>query len=418
VTLPETLRLVADGALAAIGAAILLRWTALGLLSAWDWLGRQRQGPVTEPPGGWPAVAVVIPAYNEEAVLRGAVASALSGDYPELRVVIVDDGSSDGTGRLAAELAQDPRVIAITQEPNQGKPAALDAGIRAAGTDLVVTVDADTVLARDAVRHLVRPLVDDERLAAVAGNVKVGNRGGPLTILQSLEYVTGLNLGRRAQHVLRCVTTVPGAAGAWRVSAIQAVGGVPDATRIEDTDLSIRVQRAGWRVIYEPRAVALTEAPETLRGLVAQRTRWIAGYLQVVWVHRGGLFRHGSLGWLGLPDLIYRNVLAFVLLPLIVPAVARVVVAFSWTALLELVVGILAFDLVATALAYVEDRERASEILWAPVRRLIWPWFLAAVLVRVLWIEVRTGEVPWAKVRRRGDLARASQDADGPRVVR
>ena len=255
-------------------------------------------------------------------------------------------------------------------------------------------------------------------LAAVAGNVKVGNRSGPLTILQSIEYVTGLNLGRRAQHVLGCITTVPGAAAAWRRTAIEAVGGVPDATRIEDTDLTIRVQRAGWRVVYEPRAVALTEAPNTLRGLVAQRTRWIAGYLQVVWLHKDGLFRYGALGWLGLPDLIYRNVLAFVLLPLIIPAISRVVTAFSWAALAELVFGLLAFDLVATALAYVEDRERAREILWAPVRRIVWPWFLAAVLVRVLIIEVRRGEVPWAKVRRQGALARASQEPEGPRIIR
>jgi len=414
----DVLRLVADGAFALLGAAILLRWTALGVLSAVDWLRRQGEGPPTEPPGGWPRVAVIIPAFNEEAVVAGAVRSALSGDYPDLEVVIVDDGSSDRTGEIAADLAEDPRVSAITMHPNQGKPAALDAGIRAASSDLVVTVDADTVLARDAVRHLVRPLLDDPGLAAVAGNVKVGNRSGPLTILQSIEYVTGLNLGRRAQHVLGCITTVPGAAAAWRRTAIEAVGGVPDATRIEDTDLTIRVQRAGWRVVYEPRAVALTEAPNTLRGLVAQRTRWIAGYLQVVWLHKDGLFRYGALGWLGLPDLIYRNVLAFVLLPLIIPAISRVVTAFSWAALAELVFGLLAFDLVATALAYVEDRERAREILWAPVRRIVWPWFLAAVLVRVLIIEVRRGEVPWAKVRRQGALARASQEPEGPRIIR
>ena len=165
----DVLRLVADGAFALLGAAILLRWTALGVLSAVDWLRRQGEGPPTEPPGGWPRVAVIIPAFNEEAVVAGAVRSALSGDYPDLEVVIVDDGSSDRTGEIAADLAEDPRVSAITMHPNQGKPAALDAGIRAASSDLVVTVDADTVLARDAVRHLVRPLLDDPGLAAVAG---------------------------------------------------------------------------------------------------------------------------------------------------------------------------------------------------------------------------------------------------------
>lgn len=412
------LRLVFDGVLAVLGAAILARWSALALLSALDWWRRQG-APAPEAPGGrWPAVAVVIPAFNEERVLRGAVESALSCDYPELRVIIVDDGSTDGTWTLAEELAGDPRVLAVPQRPNQGKPAALDAGIEAAGTELVITVDADTVLARDAVRHLVAPLLHDARLAAVAGNVKVGNRGGILMVLQSLEYVTGLNLGRRAQHVLGCITTVPGAAGAWRVEAVRGVGGVPDATRIEDTDLTLRVQQAGWSVVYEPRAVAYTEAPETLAGLVAQRTRWIGGYLKVVWLHRGSFFRHGTLGWVGLPDLAWRNVFAFLLLPLVIPAVARVVTAFSVTALVELVVGFLLFDLIATSLAYVEDRERFREVLWVPVRRLLWPWFLAAVLVRVLVLELSRGETPWFSARRHGRLAEASREPEGPRIVR
>lgn len=408
--------LVFDGALAALGVAILLRWTALAVLSAWDWA--RRQAPPAVDREGWPTVAVVVPAYNEAAVVEAAVHTALASDLAGLRVVVVDDGSTDETWAVIQRLADHPRVTAVAQRPNQGKPKALDAGIKAAGAEIVVTVDADTVLAPDAVRRLVRPLVEDPGLAAVAGNVKVGNRTGLLTIFQSLEYVTGLNLGRRAQHVLGCITTVPGAAGAWRTSAVAAVGGVPDATRIEDTDLTLRVQEAGWRVVYEPAAVAYTEAPETLGGLVAQRTRWIGGYLQVVWLHRGHLFRHGTIGWLGIPDLIYRNVVAFVLLPLLIPAVVRVAAAFSWLALLELLFGLVALDLVATALAYTEDRERWSEVLWAPVRRLVWPWFLSAVLVRVLWLELRRGQVPWDKVDRRGALARAARDGDGPRVVR
>ncbi|MFK7928460.1 MAG: glycosyltransferase family 2 protein [Myxococcota bacterium] len=405
-----------DGALAVLGAAILMRWATLAVLSAVDWLRRQGQTPVE--PERWPKVAVVIPAYNEDKVVEAAVSTALAADYPDLMVVVVDDGSADDTWEVAETLAAHPRVSAVAQRPNQGKPAALDAGIAVADAEIVVTVDADTVLRADAVRHLVRPLALDPKVGAVAGNVKVGNRGTVLAIFQSLEYVTGLNLGRRAQHVLGCITTVPGAAGAWRTQAIADVGGVPGRTRIEDTDLTLKVQIAGWKVVYEPAAVAYTEAPQTLGGLVAQRTRWVAGYLQVVWLYRGEVFRHGTLGWLGLPDLIYKNVLAFVLLPLIIPALVRVAASFSIVSLLELLFGLIALDALATALAYVEDRERWAELLWVPARRVFWPWFLAFVLVRALWIEMRRGQVPWAKVDREGSLARAARDSDGPRVVR
>lgn len=401
-----------------LGALIVSRWAALAVLSAIHWLRQHRRSWPEIDDTELPPVAVVIPAYNEERVLEGAVRSALSSDYPDLRVIVVDDGSTDGTAAVAEGLSKDPRVSWVAQRPNQGKPAALDAGLAEARTDLVITVDADTVLARDAVRRLVRPLLGDPGLAAVAGNVKVGNRTTVLSILQSLEYVVGLNLGRRAQDVLGCITTVPGAAAAWRRAAIEQVGGVPDATRIEDTDLTIRVQRAGWRVTYAPDAVALTEAPQTLRGLVAQRTRWIGGYIRVIGVHRGAFFEGGSLGLLGMPDLLYRNVLAFVMLPLVIPGIVRLIQSFSLLAFVEFFLGLVLLDTIATALAYAEDRERWTEVLWSPVRRIVWPWILGGILVRVLWLELRRGDVGWAKVTRRGELALTSEDEGGPRVLR
>lgn len=248
-----------DAALGVLGALLLLRWGALVVLSAADWVIRFVRPLPTAPPSGaaWPAVAVIVPAFNEERVIDGTIDSLLRGDYPDLRVVVVDDGSTDGTWpRIQAWEARDSRVIGVRQHPNGGKAAALDAGVAAGGTDLVVTVDADTVLEPDAIRRLVAPFLHDPRLGAVAGNVKVGNRRGLVTIFQSIEYVTGLNLGRRTQHLLGCVTTVPGAAAAWRRAAIDAVGGVPGDTRVEDTDLTIAVGRAGWRVVYQPEAVA------------------------------------------------------------------------------------------------------------------------------------------------------------------
>ena len=410
-----------DFALAILGVALLVRWGALVALSVSDWVLRIVRPLPTAPPSGvaWPPVAVIVPAFNEERVIDGTIASVLSGDYPDVQVVVVDDGSADATWeRIQAWAARDPRVVAVAQRPNQGKAAALDAGVAASEAAIVVTVDADTVLERDAIRRLVAPFLYDDRLGAVAGNVKVGNRRGLVSVFQSLEYVTGLNLIRRAQHRLGCITTVPGAAGAWRRVAVAEVGGVPGDTRVEDTDLTILVQRAGWRVAYQPEAVAFTEAPGSWRALIAQRTRWIWGFIQVAYKHRAGLFAPTTLGWIGLPDLVFRNIVAFLLLPLIFPGIWRLVVAFTWQGLLEFVVGLVIFDLIASSIAYLEDRERASELLHVVLWRLVWPWFLTGVLFRVLWLAVRDGSVPWAKLARTGTVARAAQEPAGPRIVR
>lgn len=415
--LPQAL----DGGLAALGTVLLTRWAALVLLSLLDVLVRLLRPLPSAPPSGvpWPEIAVLVPAFNEDRVIDGTIASVLGGDYPALTVVVIDDGSTDETwSRICAWQERDSRVVGVAQPSNQGKAAALDAGVGVIEHEILVTVDADTVLDRDALRRLVAPFLYSSRLGAVAGNVKVGNRRALVSLFQSIEYVTGLNLGRRAQHLLGCITTVPGAAAAWRRSAILEVGGVPGDTRIEDTDLTISIQRSGWRVVYQPDAVAYTEAPSTWAGLVAQRTRWIWGFIQVSFKHRGALFRHGALGWLGIPDLIYRNILAFLLLPLILPGIWRLVVAFTWSGLLELLLGLVIFDLFAATLSYIEDRERASELLLVPIRRLIWPWFLAGVLVRVLWLASRDGAVPWAKLVRTGAVARAAQEPSGPRIVR
>ncbi|MFT7518290.1 MAG: cellulose synthase/poly-beta-1,6-N-acetylglucosamine synthase-like glycosyltransferase [Kiritimatiellia bacterium] len=410
---------IADIGMAIIGAAVLLRWAGLIVLSVADWLVRQLSPLPTAPPSGvpWPDVAVIVPAYNETDVIEATVRSILDGNYPDLTVIIVDDGSTDSTWTIAQRLAEHPRVVALRQPQNAGKAQALNAGIASTDVDLVVTVDADTVLAPDAVRRMIAPFLQDPKLGAVASNLKVGNRLRPIHILQSLEYITGLHIGRRARDLLACITTVPGAAGGWRRAAIDEVGGYSSDTLIEDTDLTIAVQRAGWKVTFQPDAVAWTEAPSTWSGLTAQRTRWMFGYLQVMYKHRGGFFRHGSLGWIGLPDLLYRQVLVFGLFILSLPYLFRVQQIFDLENVLQVIVGIFFFDLLMAIVAYVEDRERPIELLWAPVQRVVWPLFMLAIFIRVLWRMVRYGNVPWNKLDRTATLANASQSSSGPGVV-
>ena len=226
----------------------------------------------------------------------------------------------DRTAEVVARLGL-PRVRLIRQA-NAGKPGALNTGIRQARHDILILVDADTVFEPGAIRALVAPFATARRsmIGAVSGNTKVGNRRGLLGCWQHIEYVIGFNLDRRMYDVLQCMPTVPGAIGAFRREALEAVGGVSAATLAEDTDLTMAICRAGWRVIYVPAACAWTEAPATLRQLWRQRYRWCYGTMQAMWKHRGATRESGAAGMLGRRGLPY--LLAFqMMLPLLAPVI-------------------------------------------------------------------------------------------------
>ena len=215
--------------------------------------------PVTDP------VSVVVPAYNESENIEATVRSILANDHP-LEVVVVDDGSTDGTADLLEDLAL-PRVRVVRQA-NAGKSAALNRGVAAAKHDLIVMIDGDTIFQPDTVAQLVAPFADPA-IGAVAGNVKIANRDRLIPRMQHLEYVVGFNVDRRVQDTWGSISTIPGAAGAFRREAVQEVGGLSSDTLAEDTDLTIALGRAGWRVVYAERALAWTEAPVSAGPAVA-----------------------------------------------------------------------------------------------------------------------------------------------------
>ncbi|WP_327732999.1 bifunctional polysaccharide deacetylase/glycosyltransferase family 2 protein [Streptomyces nojiriensis] len=272
----------------AAGAISLLRAVAVFVAARRHVRMRRKPwgAPVTEP------VSVIVPAYNESAGIEAAVRSLVASDH-QLEVIVVDDGSTDGTADVVEALRL-PGVRVIRQQ-NAGKPAALNTGIAAASCNLLVMVDGDTVFEPDAVRMLVQPFAH-RRVGAVSGNAKVVNRGGLLGRWQHIEYVVGFNLDRRLFDLAECMPTVPGAVGAFRREALLRVGGVSDTTLAEDTDLTMALCRDGWRVVYEERAKAWTEAPASLGALWKQRYRWCYGTLQAMWKHRGALGQRGQAG--------------------------------------------------------------------------------------------------------------------------
>jgi cellulose synthase/poly-beta-1,6-N-acetylglucosamine synthase-like glycosyltransferase/peptidoglycan/xylan/chitin deacetylase (PgdA/CDA1 family)/spore germination protein YaaH len=294
----------------------MARLVVIGLLAIVQRLRRHqtRGAPSSYTPG----VSVIIPAFNEEKVVIQTISSLLNQSYAgDLELVVVDDGSSDDTAIICEEAYGTHPQVTIFRKENGGKASALNYGIARARHEVVIGLDADTVFDDDTVSELVQPL-EDPKVAAVAGNAKVGNRINLVTRWQALEYVTSQNLDRRAFALLDCITVVPGAVGAWRRSVVLEVGGFKEDTLAEDQDLTLDMRRAGYSVAYADGAVAYTEAPDTLRGLARQRFRWSFGTLQCTWKHRSAFFRtkYGSLGWIALPNVF--------LFQLLLPAISPV----------------------------------------------------------------------------------------------
>ena len=292
----------------------------IGAAAVYDRVREKIFGRPAEVASYKPKVAVLIPAYNEEKVIEKTVRAALNSSYPNLRVIVIDDGSKDRTLEVAREAFKTEAAtgkVLILGKKNSGKAEALNYGIEHIGdAEIFVGIDADTIIAPDAISRLV-PHFINPKVGAIAGNAKVGNRVNLWTRWQALEYITSQNFERRALDVLGAVSVVPGAIGAWRVSAVREAGGYHIDTVAEDADLTMALLRRGYRVEYEDMALAYTEAPTNANGLMRQRFRWSFGILQAVYKHRGVMARKGALGWVALPNIwIFQ-----IFLPLVSPLI-------------------------------------------------------------------------------------------------
>lgn len=400
---------IADGTLAVLAAMFVvvglltLGRTVLLFLLAGRHARRRRRSdwswgpPVTDP------VSVIVPAYNEKEGIAAAVRSLASGDHPGgIEVVVVDDGSTDGTADIAEGLGL-PNVR-VVRKPNGGKASALNTGVALARHDLIVMVDGDTIFEPDSVRQLVQPF-GDPRVGAVAGNVKVGNRNSLVAKWQHIEYVIGFNLDRRLYETLRCMPTVPGAIGAFRREALVQAGGISDDTLAEDTDITMALNRAGWKVVYEERARAWTEAPATFGQLWKQRYRWSYGTMQAMWKHRKALFDRGPSGRFGRFGLPFLTIFG-VLLPLLAPVIDllalyglffldRTDTLLAWLAML-------AVQSVTAVAAFRLDREKLGPLWALPLQQFAYRQLMYLVLIQSVATALTGGRLGWQKLRRTG----------------
>ncbi|MCP9206718.1 bifunctional polysaccharide deacetylase/glycosyltransferase family 2 protein [Streptomyces cucumeris] len=385
------------GVLGLLRAALLLLFSRTHLRR----LRRPRPGApwlrhVAEP------VTVLVPAYNEEAGIATTVRSLLASTHTALQIIVIDDGSGDRTAEIVASIP-DPRVTLVRQA-NAGKAAALNTGLAHARHDIVVMVDGDTVFEPDAIRWLVQPLAHPA-IGAVSGNIKVANRSGLLGRWQHLEYVAGCNLDVRMFEVLECMPTVPGAIGAFRREALMGVGGISEDTLAEDTDLTMALWRAGWKVVYEERAVAWTEVPRSVGQLWRQRYRWCYGTLQAMWKHRRAVTEVGSTGRFARRALTYIALFQ-VMLPLLAPLVDIFAVyglfRYDTPEVIAALLGFLALQLAVTGYALRLDGERLGGLWVVPLQSVFYRQLLYLVVLHSVVTALSGVRLPWHRMHRSG----------------
>lgn len=271
------------GFFAAYPIVTSIMWIVTALIFRWRWENAVTPDPA-RPDDRLPFVSVLVPAHNEEAVIARSVAAMLRLDYPHFEVIVVDDGSTDGTLAALEPLMQDTRLRCVHKPVNEGKAMALNDVLPLARGEILMGLDADAEPDPMMLRHIV-PHFDSPRVAAVTGNPRVRNTGTFLARLQAVEFSSIISLLRRAQRVWGRIVTVSGVVAAIRRSAVVDVGGYSPNMPTEDIELTWKLQRRFYDVRYEPRAICWMTVPLSYRGLWRQRLRWARGLAQVLRKH-------------------------------------------------------------------------------------------------------------------------------------
>ena len=368
-------------------------------------LARTHKNPFAKTGFVAPPVTILVPAFNEEKVISKTIGSLLASEYAgKMEVLVIDDGSTDATAD-AVLAVKDPRVRLIRQK-NAGKAHALQRGVEESSSEFLVFVDADTQFESDAIHHLISAC-QDPKVGAVSGHARVGNLKKFLARCQDLEYVCGFNLDRRAYAAWNCITVAPGAISVVRKSAILAAGGFSYETLAEDTDLTLSIHKAGYRIEYQPEAVAHTEAPETFSTLARQRFRWAYGTLQCACKHRDIIFnpRFKALGWFSLPGIWFFQVILVAFSPFIdLLFLQSLVFGNMWDILPYFLAFLLCDLLLALAAVAMEGLPLRTALRIIP-QRFVYRPLLSYVIWKSILHALRGAWVGWGKLQRTASVS-------------
>jgi poly-beta-1,6 N-acetyl-D-glucosamine synthase len=401
---------------AAFWIAIVLgfmRIGIMGLMAMIQSVKKNRSGS-KNPPLTLPPVSIIVPAYNEEINAVKTIENLLQQNYPSFDIIFIDDGSKDNTYQKVKAAFEGNKKVTVLTKANGGKASALNYGIDQTLNDFVICIDADTQLEKNAVRLLMQKMLSSDNnktIGAVAGNVKVGNQNTLLTKWQSIEYTISQNFDRRALDLINGITVVPGAIGAFRKEAIEKAGGFTPDTLAEDCDLTIRIIRNGYTVVNCAEAIAVTEAPETLRQFMKQRFRWCYGIMQAFWKNKNACFhpKYGGLGMVSLPNILLFQIL----LPLFAPlADMMLLLSLVWNRhnpesldkIATYYLVFLAVDFLVGIMAFAFEKEKITKLIWVLPQRFVYRQLMYVVLFRALKRAIRGETQDWGVLKRTGNV--------------
>ena len=350
----------------------------------------------------YPSVSIIVPAYNEEKVIARTIDALIEADYPNKEIIIVDDGSTDRT--LSIALGYKKYGVKVYHKENSGKWSAINYGLKFARGEIIVVIDADSIVGRDALKELVKGF-SDPNVVAVCGNVKVLNRVNWITKCQALEYITGINIFRRALDMVGAVPVVPGALGAFKKKALETVGLYDRDTIVEDFDITIKLLKSGNIVLASSYACVYTEAPQTLKDLYRQRMRWYRGNFQVLIKHLDSLLnpRYGVLHRLTMPYVLS----SMVFLPLAgiviwVSAIYSILIG-AWLPVLKLFMIFVILQALLSFLAIDIDEEDLSLVAYSPFFVIGFKHIIDFLLLKAFFdVVILRRHVVWTRARRIG----------------
>ncbi|MBI1745412.1 MAG: glycosyltransferase family 2 protein [Acidobacteria bacterium] len=352
--------------------------------------------------------SVLIPAFNEGKLIDKSIASVLEMEYQNYEVIVIDDGSTDDTYEHAKKWEGDygKAQVRVLRKANGGKARALNCGIAAATGELIFCMDGDSRLAPQTLRVMARRF-QDKSVGAVAGRVHVANMDTLLTKLQELEYIQGLNFCRRAESFMSVVDTVPGPCGAFRRDVLLDCGGYDSDTFAEDCDITLKILRRGWRVVYEPEALAVTEAPEGILNVFKQRYRWTRGKIQSVNKHRSAL-------WHPAADPLYFFISLHLVFESVVWPVMNIFanLYFIWLGWMYGLTTLLLFwwvqwtllDVAAAIYCVAMDEERLALVPFALLYRIGYIYLIDICKLFATCEEFIGLKMDWGKLERQGKL--------------
>lgn len=377
----------------------LFRLVVLGILAA------RYKRHASEKTDFSPFVSILVPVHNEAAVVEKTLTSLVNSQYTNMEVIVIDDGSTDATAAIVEGYAMHHSNVQLIRQSNQGKTASLNTGLAAAQGKIVITIDGDTLFTPHTVSALVAPFAN-ERVGAVAGQIVVGNIVNLLTLWQAVEYITSQNFDRRAYDTMNCITVVPGATGAFRRSALEAIGNFSDDTWAEDSDMTISLIHHGWNVVYADKAVARTEAPEKVRDLLKQRVRWSLGTMQNTFKYKRLLFnpRTGLLGLFALPNLLIFGIIIPLLGPLLDLQFFLILISGASRHLIVFYVLFVVLDMVVGIQAFRYTKQPLWMLIALPLQRFVYRQLMYIALFKAFFIALRGSDARWNKLQRSGNV--------------